>query len=112
MAKAKNLSGLINEQLGVDTRPVISNPQIGTTVQKVLSNNDRRCSLTFINLSTNDIYIMIDNQVSATRCIRLGSGGGSASLNWQYDLHILLWEWHALASGANSELLIIEAVAL
>lgn len=112
MAKIKSLDALIEDQLGVNTRPVDTNPSIGTTAQKILSNNANRVAVTFINLSANTIYILNDNLVSSTRGIRLGSGGGSVSLTWEYDMHILLWEWHAIASAANSELLIIEEIII
>lgn len=108
MEPVKSLNELIAQQMGVDTRPVVSNPSIGTTAERILSNNANRVALTFVNLSANTIYLMIDDGVSPTRGIRLDSGGGSASLTWQYDMHILLWEWWAIASGASSELLVIE----
>lgn len=108
MPQAKDLSDLLREQLGVNTRPVISESTIGTSNSKVLSNDPNRVALTFINLSANTIYLMIDNLVSTTRGIRLDSGGGSVSFTWQYDMHLLLYEWHAVASDASSQLLVIE----
>ena len=110
--RIKSLDELIRSQLGVNTRPVDSNPDIGTTAQKVLSNNPNRVALTFVNLSANTMYILNDNNVSSKRGIRLSSGGGSVSFTWEYDMHIILWEWHAIATAANSELLVIEELII
>lgn len=108
------LRKLLQDQLGVDTHPVI-NPETDTadvTATLVANNNPNRVGLNIINLSANVIYVMFDNDVSATRGIRLDANGGALNLVWQYDMAMIGWEWWAIAIGAASAITVIETVTL
>ncbi len=108
----KSLDQLLQDQFGVQSSPRI-NPlvdQVGLTAVRIVPNNPNRVGLTIVNISAASIWILIDNSVSGTHGILLAANGGSFALNWQDDLHLLIWEWYAIASGAASDILVIEEI--
>lgn len=75
---------------------------IGTTVGTVIDSDPDRLGLLVMNLSTNTVYVGIENNISATNGIRLGPSGGSISFNVEDDGMILTRRIYGLATGAGS----------
>tara|TARA_R110000824_G_scaffold89382_3_gene219187 strand:- start:2625 stop:3002 length:378 start_codon:yes stop_codon:yes gene_type:complete len=81
---------------------------VGTAVSTISGANPDRLGLLLLNLSSNTIYVSIDNSVSATNGIRLGANGGSVALNVTDDGMIQTRTWYGLATGAGSSMYILE----
>jgi len=106
------LSELLTQQFKVKTR-AIANPlvsAVGTSAVRVLSNNPNRLAWIIINLSTNSLYLAFDNTVSTSRGIYVGPNGGYATLVWDEDFDLVGWELYAVASGAGSNIYVVEIV--
>lgn len=108
------LAKLLEERLGLKTRPVINSQTavVNIAATKIAADNPNRVALTVINLSAIQEYLMIDNQVSATRGIELDSNGGNLALNWEYDFELVSHEWWATAAADGSAVLVIEVVTV
>ncbi len=106
----RSLHDLIEHKYGVKTahrvNPVVT--QIEVTITKFLQGNPRRVSFVITNVGAAPIYMTPDNLPSTTRGIYLAPNGGSASLTWEDDFELLTYPWHAIASGAASECIVIE----
>lgn len=81
---------------------------VGTAVSTVIEGDADRLGLLLLNLSSNTIYVSIDNTVSATNGIRLGANGGSVALNVTDDGMIQTRTWYGLATGAGSSMYVLE----
>jgi len=75
---------------------------IGTTVGTVIDSDPDRLGLLVMNLSTNTVFVGIENNISSTNGIRLGPSGGSISFNVEDDGMILTRRIYGLATGAGS----------
>lgn len=107
---AQTLTQLLEDFLQVKAYPKV-NPEtdtVGTTPVTILRNNPNRVAWVIVNLSLNDVFILPAEDPSATKGIRLGPSGGSASANWLEDMELVAWEWKAVASGAGSAILVLE----
>lgn len=106
----KSLHDLIERDYGVRTahsvNPVVT--QIETSVTNFLQGNPRRVSFVIVNVGASAIYLTPDNLPSTTRGIYLAPNGGSASVKWQDDFELLTYPWYGIASGAASEIIVIE----
>lgn len=103
---------LIQKRFGVKTTERI-NPVTATaltTVTKLAANNPRRTSLLIINIGSNNIYLSPSNDVSSSKGILLVSNGGSFSTAYDEDLLLPCKDWYAIASGANSNVYVLENV--
>lgn len=114
MAKIKSLHELLMGFYGIETVPKINRTasSVGVTATKICTNNPKRAYLTIVNLSVNDIYLLIDNSVSSSKGIYLSPNGGSFVLRWVEDFDLLEHEWYAVAGGAASAILVIEGEIL
>jgi hypothetical protein len=101
---------LVLARFGAPVNPVInkSTSSIGVTSSRLMINDPDRLGFLVVNLSVNDLYIMTDPLVSASRGIKAGPNGGSVSVVWFEDFEICAWEWFAIASGAASAVLVVE----
>jgi len=107
MATARKM---VEDRFGAPVNPVVNRTvsTISTTQSRIMIEDPDRVGFLVVNLSVNDLYIMIDQNVSATRGIKAGPNGGSVSVVWFEDFEICAWEWFALASGVASSVLVIE----
>ena len=80
---------------------------IGTSVGTVIDSDPDRLGLLVMNLSSNVVYIGIENNVSATNGIRLSASGGSISFNVEDDGMILTRTIYGIATGAGSSVYIL-----
>jgi hypothetical protein len=105
------LADLLLRQFGVKTEPV-ENPlgvtSIGTTAERILSNNPNRLAWIVINLSANIVYLALKSDVSSSKGIRLNANGGEASMIWSEDFQAVSYEVYAVASGASSAIYVLE----
>ena len=106
------LANLLLERFKVRTRAV-QNPlitSVGTTALQILSNNPNRLGFTIINLSTNNMYLALTNDVSSTKGILLTPSGGSFGMVWDEDFQMVAWAWWVVAAGANSAVYSVEVL--
>lgn len=106
------LKQLIEQQFGVQTDTSIVSVSVGTTAIQLAPNNPNRVGLVIMNLSGNDVYISPFSGVSSTNGLKLATSGGSITLNWQYDLTFCGYGFQAVASGANSSVLVLEVFTI
>jgi hypothetical protein len=90
----------------------INTLSVGTNPIRVLENNFNRFQYILINLSSNDIYINYTSKVSNSNGIVLPASGGYSISNWKDDLMLTAYEVYAVASGASSNLLVIEYILI
>ena len=81
---------------------------VGTGVSTIIGGNPDRLGLLILTLSSNTLYVSIDNSVSATNGIRLGANGGSVALNVTDDGMIQTRTWYGLATGAGSSVYVLD----
>lgn len=110
----RRLADLLEERLGTKAVPFFNRlgvASIGVTAVRVFSSDPNRFEWTFVNLSTNGIYLMADNLVTATRGIFCGPSGGGTTMIWEEDFELVSSEWWAIATGAASSYLAFEIVS-
>lgn len=73
-----------------------------STVTRMLPNAAARISETWINSDVSDVYIWFDATVSITHGIHLGSGGGSANIDFRSDTVLPTYEMWGVASGSSA----------
>ena len=83
---------------------------VGTASVVAARNDPGRVALVIVNLSANTITVRPVNPATTTQGIRLGANGGAVAQNWQDDLILPALVWNAIASGANSDIFIVEAI--
>ena len=81
---------------------------VGTTISSIVESNPDRLGLLILNLSTNTVFVAIENNPSATNGIRLGANGGSVAFNVTDDGMIQTRAMFALATGAASSVYVLE----
>lgn len=111
---SKTLADLLKERLGVDTYERVSAPgfQVGTSIISVARQNPNRVALLFVNLSANTVYLSPDGVPSSTHGIALGANGGFLALNYRDDMSLCGMEWAGIASGAGSDIFVLELLTL
>lgn len=97
----------LRARFGGDFRPVSSTVSVGTAATVLLGHDMERCSLAFVNLSNNEVYVNIAADVSTVNGIRLGPLGGTVALDVYEDNILPAWEWWAIATGAASTVLVL-----
>ena len=98
------------KRFGFPTRAV-ENPvvaAVGTSALTVLRNNPDRVFWLVVNLSTNVVYVALSEEVSATHGIRLDANGGWVSMSVEEDGEAVGYEVYALATGADSDIYVLE----
>jgi hypothetical protein len=81
---------------------------VGTTVSSIVESNPDRLGLLILNLSTDTVFVAIENNPSATNGIRLGANGGSVAFNVTDDGMIQTRAMFALSTGAASSVYVLE----
>ena len=112
MTRAKALSDLVAERLGVNTFSVV-NPvvaAVGVASIPIARANPNRIWLMIINLSANVLYVGPFSPVAAAQGIYLGANGGALTIDYINDMELCGMEWNAIATGANSAILVVEQV--
>ncbi len=110
----ETLQTLLERRLGVKTRPRLSPAgfQIGASIAQVLRQTPNRVAAVIINLSVNELFVSPDGITSATHGIRLSPSGGALTLLWDEDFDMVGYEWNAIASGAASDVFVLEVLTL
>tara|TARA_Y100000310_G_scaffold107683_1_gene106085 strand:- start:18 stop:356 length:339 start_codon:yes stop_codon:yes gene_type:complete len=104
---AKTLPQLINEEFGTPTR-LDQDPEItsvGTSTLRLLRQDPNRLAFIFVNLSSNVVFLGPFSDVSSSKGFRAGPSGGSVSLHYKEDFHLVGQEWFVVADGASSALM-------
>lgn len=112
--KIRTAADLIAREFGVRTRFRVSDPgfQAGLAVSVAARQAPNRLSLAFVNLSANVIYLSPHGAPSATHGFRLAPSGGTATAWWREDTHLVAAEWRMIATGAGSDILVVETLIL
>jgi hypothetical protein len=84
---------------------------VGVSVVEILSSNPNRVSILIVNLSLNNLYISPQNDVSATKGIYIAPSGGAITLQWDRDFELVSQPFFAIASGAASDVFILENIS-
>lgn len=93
------------------TETILNVVSVGTTAITVCSGNPNRLGLIMVNLSANSIYFSPIGIASSSNGILLSANGGSASLKRRDDFDLTGYSLSGLATGASSNLLVIEVNA-
>ena len=114
MTMAKSAEELVQERLGTKTRtndvPVTTS--VGTASVVVLRQDPTRLAAVFVNLSANNIFIKPGGAAATSSGIRLNSNGGSAIFVVEDTFTLAGSEWNAIASGASSDIYILEVISI
>lgn len=104
---------LVEARFEASVNPVVNrgSPAIAAVASRLMIQDPDRLGFLVVNLSVNDVYMMIDGNVSATRGIKIGPNGGSIATIWFEDFEIVAWEWFAIAPAGASSVLVIEYLA-
>lgn len=105
---AKTIYDLIDEEFGVNTRPVIHVESVDSTAELLLKNDPTRLAFILFNLGANDGHINITSEVSATNGLVVPGSGGSLSMNWKEDFHLPAVEWWAFQITAAANWMVVE----
>lgn len=108
-----DLAHLLEAHYGVKTtyklNPLVS--QAAITVTKVLSYNPNRLGFVFMNVGSNDIYLMPTNKPAAGNGIFISGGGGGVGFVWNEDFELVSSEWFAIAIGGVSNIYVHEVTS-
>lgn len=105
-----NLQDLLTKEYGVRTtlriNPLIDS--VGVTVAQILGNNPSRLGWAIFNLSANGLYVLPERNVSATHGMYIAPNGGYMGWVWNEEWQAVCWAQWAIATGANSDVLVLE----
>lgn len=103
-----SLAKILKDRWGVRTQAAQKTITLGVAAAELVPNNPDRLGLTIINLSTNSVYVALDNSVSDTKGMLLVPSGGSVTFSLEEDFQMVGWAIWGVATGADSSLFIIE----
>lgn len=103
---AKHVYGAVAEFLAARFKGVVREIEgtltVGTAAVEIVGHDSERVSLLIANHGAADVYISPTNQVSVTRGIRLGAGGGALSVNVQDDANLSALSWWGISAAAGN----------
>jgi hypothetical protein len=106
----ETLTALLQAHFGMKTtwkqNPLVS--QVAITVTKVIAANPNRLGLVITNAGANTVYLSPKNTVAVGAGIVLVPTGGAASFKWDIDFELVASEWYGIASGAASNVNVLE----
>lgn len=97
-------------RFGQRTRPFESNPSVTTAAQRLLINNPNRVEFTVVNLGVQNLYLALNNQVSASNGIIIPPNGGLTVLVDE-DGEQVAYDWYAIAASGTNSLYLQEVLA-
>jgi len=108
------LSDLLQNLYGIKTFPQINKTvsQVGSSAVQIMSANPNRVSFLVVNLSTNNLFISPQNDVSSTKGIYIAPSGGSITIQWDRDFELVSQPFFAIAAGAASDVYILENISI
>lgn len=80
---------------------------VGTSPTQVLNNDAERVFSLLINLGAVDVVVAFDNDVSLSKGILLGAGGGNMSTNVRDDLILPANSIYALSTGIATSVYVV-----
>lgn len=92
----------LRETYGGLFEPARVNKATGAAPISVAGFNPEAVTVTFVNTGVNDIYLWIDDTVSAANGIKLGASGGLLSLTVRDDMMLPTENWYAVSPGGAS----------
>lgn len=106
----RNLADLVRDRIGADAYLDDSRgpATLGTTVAQVLRQSPYRAWAFIVNLSANNVFVGPFVDVSSTKGILLGPGGGNVILDYREDMNLVGYEWNGVAAVAASAILVLE----
>lgn len=108
------LSQMLVDLYGVKSTHHLSNSgfTVGVAITNIIKANPNRLSFLIVNLSGNALYISPRPDVSAVQGIYVAPNGGNIQLTWDKDFELVSQEYFAIASGANSQIFILENISI
>jgi len=80
---------------------------VGTSVKNIATNDPEGLALAIANLGSNSLYVMFDDQVSASHGFLVPSGGGLLSVNVRDDQTLPTRAWWAVSPDGNTDVIVI-----
>lgn len=106
----ETLHQLLQAHFGLKTtfheNPLVS--QVQTTATKVIAANPNRLGLVITNAGGNTVYLSTKNTVAVGAGMVLVPNGGAVSFKWDIDFGLVTSEFWGIASGAASNVNVIE----
>ena len=96
------------QRFGRQTYLRTSRPTLGATVVEILPNNPDRLFWEITNRSANTLSIGWDAEITAGIGVLIAPTGGAYSAAIEEDGDVVAWGVYGVASGANSQLYVIE----
>jgi len=104
---------LMREKFGGRVVPMTSIKTITTTSSvEVVKDNPNRVGLLIQNIGSYSIYVNIESAATAGSGLLLLSSGGTYSVGWEEDGILPCKSHHAIASGGNSTVIVIELILI
>jgi len=107
-----NVAELIEKRFGMITRAqtniLVNECMIDIT--RILPNNPNRLGWTILNLSANNVYLALDQNVGDDHGVLLSPNGGSASMIYEEDFEATCWQVFGVAAADNSDIFALEVL--
>ena len=114
MADQVQLYGAVAEYVrrtyGGDFEVRDSSVTVGVAAQDLVGANPNRAALVIVNNSVNTLRVAVRSEPSASNGIVLNASGGLLALNMIEDLLLPSYGWRAIASGAGSQVYVLEVI--
>ncbi len=103
------LTDAIEREVGVPTVPTFDpdTASVGVTVVRIAPADSNRLGLLIVNLSAGAVFVKPRRDVASTSGIRLAPNGGSLTLVWREDFHVVGLDWFAVAELAASSIMVL-----
>lgn len=107
------LADLVNERFRGPVVPFVNRliTSVGITATQLMRPDSDRLGFVFVNLSINTMYLGWFADVSSSKGVRVGQGGGNAVAVWDEDFLVLGQDWYVVADAAASNLYLTEYIA-
>ena len=107
------LAQLLDQMFGVKSRHQINSlvSQVGVTAIPIMNANPNRLSFIIFNLSVNSVYISPDPDVSSVKGMYIAGNGGFFMSQWDVDFQLPSMQFFGIATGAASNVFILENIS-
>lgn len=108
----RSLAELVRERFGGDTTARETVISVDTSRTRLVPNNPNRFRWMLINEGGNDVRVSIDPNLTASSGWLLPANGGVLEMNWWDDGSVVGAELFGFASGAASNVRVLEELRL
>lgn len=97
-----------NKQIDGNTTTNETNPVSVVGIVQVVRPDPERTFLLILNLSTNDMYLGLSEEVSASNGILLAANGGFVKMQLVDDFELLINPFYVFSSAAGNQLYVLQ----